>query len=366
MKAKQAVVCPKCGARNRPTWEFCARCNESLEGARAGEATASSEPGDGVARPSSFPASGIAVAALVVFGALGVAAWRYASQAPVPERTDPNLFRIATPAADLPTAPPSTGTGRVRLRGRPAAAQREGDLAGGLARLGAAVAASPENAEYQNVYAHALWRSGDREGSLAAHAEAARLEPRLQAQYARALDMAGRGAEAARQYEEILARSPDATIVHEDLGRLLFRGGDYAKAASHLQQAVQARPDDPVLAQELAYSLDRAGNRAQAVAVYQKVLKAAPQAVVARGLLAESLVEDGKKDEALAVLQEGLKATPSAPLLQRQVGSVLERSGRPAEAAAAYRAYARLAPNAPDARDIAARAARLEAAGGNP
>jgi predicted Zn-dependent protease len=87
--------------------------------------------------------------------------------------------------------------------------------------------------------------------------------------------------------------------------------------------------------------------------------------VVTRGLLAESLLEDGKKDEALAVLQEGLKATPSAPLLQRQAGSVLERSGRPAEAAAAYRAYARLAPNAPDAKEIAARAARLEAAGGN-
>lgn len=364
MKAKQAVVCPKCGARNRPTWEFCARCNESLEGAQAGEGP-SSPGGEGVARPSSFPASGIAVLALVVFGALGVAAWRHASQVPVPERPDPNLFRIATPATDLPTAPPSTGTGASDYEAGRRLLQ-EGDVAGAVARLGAAVAASPENAEYQNIYAHVLWRSGDREGSLAAHAEAARLEPRLQAQYARALDMAGRGAEAARQYEDILARSPDATVVHEDLGRLLFRGGDYAKAASHLQQAVQARPDDPVLAQELAYSLDRAGNRAQAVAVYQKVLQAAPQAVVTRGLLAESLVEDGKKDEALAVLQEGLKATPSAPLLQRQVGSVLERSGRPAEAAAAYRAYARLAPNAPDARDVAARAARLEAAGGNP
>jgi Flp pilus assembly protein TadD len=365
MKAKQAVVCPKCGARNRSTWEFCVRCNESLEGVPAGEGAASSEPGEGVVRPSSFPASAIAVAAAVVFGALGVAAWRSAARAPVPERPDPSLFRIATPATDLPTAPPSTGPGVSDYEaGR--RLLREGDVAGGVARLGAAVAASPENAEYHNIYAHALWRSGDREGALSAHAEAARLEPRLQAQYARALDIAGRGAEAARQYEDILARSPDATIVREDLGRLLFRSGEYAKAASHLQQAVQARPDDPVLAQELAYSLDRAGNRAQAVAVYQNVLKAAPQAVVTRGLLAESLVEDGKKDEALAVLQEGLKATPSAPLLQRQVGSVLERSGRPAEAAAAYRAYARLAPNAPDARDIAARAARLEAAGGNP
>ena len=49
-----------------------------------------------------------------------------------------------------------------------------------------------------------------------------------------------------------------------------------------------------------------------------------------------------------------------------KVGSVLERSGRPAEAAAAYRAYARLAPNAPDAREIAARAAQLDASGGKP
>ena len=228
------------------------------------------------------------------------------------------------------------------------------------------MAAGPGNAEYQNIYAHALWRSGDREGALAAHAEAARLDPRLQAQYARALDIAGRGRRRSAAVRGHPGRNPEATIVHEDLGRLLFRSGDYAKAASHLQLAVEARPDDPVLAQELAYSLDRAGKPAEAVPVYQKVLKAAPQAMVARGLLAESLVEDGKKDEALAVLQEGLKATPSAPLLQRQVGSVLERSGRPAEAAAAYRAYARLAPNAPDAKDIAARAARLEAAGGNP
>ena len=82
---------------------------------------------------------------------------------------------------------------------------------------------------------------------------------------------------------------------------------------------------------------------------------------MARGLLAENLVAQGKKEEALTLLQEGLKATPTAPLLQRQMGSVLERSGRPGEAAAAYRAYARLAPNAPDAREIATRAARLEA-----
>ena len=29
-----AVLCPACQTRNRPTWEFCVRCGESLEGAK--------------------------------------------------------------------------------------------------------------------------------------------------------------------------------------------------------------------------------------------------------------------------------------------------------------------------------------------
>ena len=66
------------------------------------------------------------------------------------------------------------------------------------------------------------------------------------------------------------------------------------------------------------------------------------------------------------MLQEGLQLSPNTPLLERQMGSVLERSGRPAAAAAAYRNYTRLAPNAPDAKEIAARAAQLEAAGRKP
>lgn len=364
MKAKQAVVCPNCGALSRPSWEFCARCTESLEGAAPAEGTASPAEEGGPPVPS-LPANAIALVAVVALGLLGVAAWRYASQAPPPAQPDPSLFTMATRPSELPAPPPPTGLGAADYE----AGRRQmnsGDPAGAVARLSAAVAADPGNAEYRDVYAFALARSGDREGALAAHAEAARLDPHYQMQYARSLDAAGQGAEAAREYEAILARNPGATTVQEDLGRLLFRTGDYKEAASHLELAVQKRPDDPVLQQELAYSLDRAGNRAQAAAAYQQVLKQAPQAVLARALLADNLVEQGKQAEALAVLQEGLKATPAAPLLHREMGAVLERSGRPAEAAAAYRAYARLAPNAPDAKEIADRAARLGAPGGKP
>jgi len=271
---------------------------------------------------------------------------------------------LAAAACSQPAAPPATGAGAADfLEGRRLLSA--GDPAGAAVRLAAAVAADPENAEYHKSYGHALWRAGDREAALAEQAEAARLDPRLQMQYARSLDIAGRGADAVRQYEDILAKNPGAVTVHEDLGRLLFRNGEYAKAAAHLQQAVQARPDDPVLAQEFAYSLDQAGNRARAADMYRQVLAQAPQAVMARGLLAEALVQEGKSGEALSLLREGIRDTPTAPLLHRQLGSVLERSGRPSEAAASYRAYARLAPNAADAKELADRASRL-AAGGRP
>jgi protein O-GlcNAc transferase len=275
------------------------------------------------------------------------------------------MFTIATVPPPLPTESPSTQAGAADYE----AGRRlltKGDLQEAISRLAAAVAADPWNAEYHNVLGHALWRSGDRERALAEHADAARLDPRLQMQYARSLDVAGHTAEAVEQYEAILAVNPDATTVHEDLGRLLFRTGDYAKAAAHLSEAVERRSDDPVLQQELAYSLDQAGNRAQAAAVYRQVLETAPNAVLTRGLLADNLQEQGKTDEALAVLQEGLERTPDAPLLERQLGAVLERSGRGSEAASAYRRYARLAPNAPDANEIAARATRLEAREGRP
>ena len=368
MKARQAVVCPRCGARNRPTWEFCARCNEALEGALPTEERASPEVADEgeEARPPSASAAVIGLAAMLLLLVGGVFAWRYASNAPPIKGPDPALFTVATRPAELPKASPPPDAPGVADYTEGRRLMTTGDFAGAAGRLGAAIAADPDNAEYYNVYGHVLWRNGDRDGAIAAHAQAARLDSRLQMQYARSLDIAGRAAEAAREYEVILAQNPGAATVHEDLGRLLFRNGDYAKAASHLQQAVASRPDDPVLAQELGYSLDQAGDRAQAAAVYRKVLSQAPQAVVARGLLAENLVGQGRKDEAVALLQEGLKATPTAPLLHREMGSVLEQSGRPGEAAAAYRTYARLAPNAPDAKELRDRAARLEAAGRRP
>jgi predicted Zn-dependent protease len=363
MKAREAVVCPACGTYNRPTWEFCARCNESLEGAPQ------AHPEDLAALEDETPAeapSTVSTMILVasVAGLVFVPFWayRHASTAAGPSGPDPRMFTVATRPSPLPpaAAPADPGAadfdaGRRKLN--------SGDVDGALALLQSAVAADPENAEYRRVLAAVLWRAGDQDESVAQRAEAARLDPRFELEYARALDVAGRSDEAVDVFRSVVARNPEASVVQEDLGRLLYRTGAYAEAAPHLEVAVRARPDDPVLRQELAYALERAGDSAAAVDEYHKVLETAPQAAITRGLLAENLYQQGRKDEAMKVIQDGLALSPEAPLLQRQLGSLLERAGKREEAAAAYREYARLAPNSPDARTIAERAARLDALG---
>ena len=301
--------------------------------------------------------------ALVIVGA---AAWRtLASSPPAAQRP----IRRSSPSARSP--PSCRCPARRRRRGRPryvAAAAARSTRATcrrrwrGWARP---PPADPTNAEYRNAYAHALWRSGDRDGALAAHAEAARLDPRLQMQYARSLDVAGRPAEALAQYQQILDEEP-----------LGLDGARGPRAPAVPQRRLQGRRRPPAERRSGRGPTTRCCSRSSPTRSTRpataprpprptaRCWRRLPGAVVSRSLLAENLVEQGRQDEALAVLQEGLRAQPQAPLLQRQLGSVLERSGRPREAAAAYRAYAEQAPNAPDAKELLARAARLEAAGG--
>lgn len=297
---------------------------------------------------------------LTLVALVGAGAWaRHVATRPPAPGPNPAAFTIGTLPTDATPQPVPARPGLVEYKAGHLALAR-GDLQGALASLGAAVAADPDDAEYHNRYAYALWRSGDRDGALGEQAEASRLDPRLRPAYARMLDDAGRSEDARREYEAVLAEMPDAAAVHQDLGRMLFRTGDFANAAAHLQQAAVHQPWDPVLQQELAYALDRTGDSERAVAVYREILKSAPWAAMTRQHLSESLFQQGQKDEAIAVLQEGLASRPETPLLQRQLGRLLVRSGRYQEAAAAYKSYLQTAPNAPDAREVAARVAALE------
>jgi Flp pilus assembly protein TadD len=360
--AGAAIVCLACGARNRPEWEYCARCGESLDTVKVdlGDDAAFFEEEAPAEAPPIDESRVILTVALISFTALGFVTCRYVEKNPPPTSTpDPGLFTLATrPAEPTPRAPAVVKPGsaafdeaRRRLAG--------GDAAGALDLLARAVQEDPGNADYLSLYGQALLKAGDRDGALARLAEAGRIAPQYALEYARTLDQLGRNQEAIAEYERLLATNPDNGTVQEDLGKLLYRTQDYARAAPLLEGAVRARPLDPALRQQLAYALDKAGRSAEAMEAYRQVLATAPDADTTRGLLADSLQRQGKTAEAIALVNEGLQKDPNAPLLHRALGSLYEQSGRMEEAAKEYGEYARLAPNAPDVQQIKQRAAQL-------
>ncbi len=371
MKARQAVVCPKCGALNRPTWEFCARCNESLEGALSASRRGrrSTVGRRGRRRPSSVPANAIALVAVARARGSGVAglALRVAGAA---ARRAPTRR-----SSRSPTRPPELPHPPLRPTGAGAADYEDGrrlmnagDLAGAVARLAAAVAADPGNAEYQQrLRPRPLAQRrpgggarGARRGGppRPAPPDAVRAQPRR------------RRAAAPRrpaQYEEILAQNPGAVDGPRGpraaaLPERRLREGRLAPAAGGPSRGrttpccagagLLARPGRATATRPRP-STGRCWSRR-------------PRPSWPAGCSPTNLVEQGKKDEALAVLQEGLKATPTAPLLHRQMGAVLERSGRPRRGRGRLPRVRPAGAERADAKELVDRAARLEAAGRKP
>ena len=349
-----AVICPACQARNRPKWDFCVRCGESLEGAAVAEPSSEEQ----ASPPSDLSTLYLVFMITVVAGTLALACRDLATH-PAPPAATPGVFTFGGPGSPQPSpsSAPRPGNNDAEA-GRRLLAQ--GKAAEAIPLLQKAAGENPGNAEFQNLLGRALWSSGNREDAVRSYADAASLEPAYRLGYAQALETVGRLDEATTEFEAFLAAQPGSAIAQEGLGRLYYRRGEFAKAVP-LLETLAGQTHDPVVLQQLAYAAEKTGDRERAIATYRDVLAVEPRADIARGLLAESLLAAGRKDDAIGVLQEGLRRSPEAPVLQRGLGSVLERSGRGAEAAAAYREYARLAPNAPDAAAIAARAARLEA-----
>lgn len=313
---------------------------------------------------SSLPPGLILGVGVVILAGLAVAGWRYARSAPAAQVADPSLFAIPTApsARPQPTAPPSAPGAADFNEGLRLMAS--GKAAEALPFLSRAASAAPSNARFLWVWGQALQTTGAQDDALARFAEAARLDPAAHGlDYGRALDKAGRSADAAAAFEATLGSEPGTVAVQEELGKLYYKAGNFAKAAPFLTKAVEARSDDPVLRQELAYAVSQAGDKARAVELYRSVLAIAPGAEISRGLLSELLFEQGKGSEAIAVLQEGIQHDPEAPLLRRRLGNLAERTGNPQEAIRQYREYVRLAPNAADAKELAERAARLEGSG---
>src|SRR6185503_5662037 len=153
MKPSDSRVCGACGARNKPKWEFCVRCGESLKDVAEASVPLKRAPvavdaGD----RSSFAWMG-GVAMLGVLVIVAYAAWIWTRPAETPKEADASIFRLVTtvPARTPVTAVPRTaGPGDADYQAGVKLLQG-GDYAGAVARLAHAIGAEPDNALYHNT-----------------------------------------------------------------------------------------------------------------------------------------------------------------------------------------------------------------------
>lgn len=352
MAAGAAVFCPECGAKNKPGWEFCARCGGALKGATSAppQSQARSAPEPGTPRGRGL------LTFLAVVASVIAAAWflvRPSSESP---NLNSDIFTIpGTPATPPPavSAPPDRpDLARVRKL------LAQGDHEAARTALAAAIETDPEDAGLRAMYAQLLWRAGEREAALEHFRAAAAKDPGARLDCARALEAAGFAGEALEHYRGAVEHSPSPEAL-KALGNALLAAGRPGEAVAPLKAVAEKSPGDVLTAQQLASALERSGDLPAAEAAYRQVLAGMPGAAISRGRLAEVLQAQGRGQEAVELLREGLRSAPANPNLQRSLGAVLDRAGQAAEAAAAFREFVRLAPNDPEVPRVQQRLAEL-------
>jgi tetratricopeptide (TPR) repeat protein len=196
-------------------------------------------------------------------------------------------------------------------------------------------------------------------------------------------DRAGRPAEAAAAYRQILAIRPDVAEVHNNFGNLLRSQGKLDEAAAHYeravildsglvqarnnlgnvlrdqgkldqalvryQEAIALRPDFAEAHFNLANVLLAQGKLAEAAAHYERTLALRPDFAEAHNNLANARRRQGKLDEALACYQQSLALRPDLAEPHFSLGNIQRLQGKLDEAAASYERALALRPNFPGA-----------------
>lgn len=160
-------------------------------------------------------------------------------------------------------------------------------------------------------------------------------------QQALANQQAGRLAEAAHAYQEILrvdSSHPDALHL---LGLIESRHGNHARAVQLIQQAAAILPQNPIIHSNLGVVLKQAGHIDAAIEAYQTAIRLAPNNAEAHFNLGKSLKACGQLVEAEQSFRQAIALAPHKPspwlsLIATQAETNLTQALRSGEQAISY------------------------------
>jgi tetratricopeptide (TPR) repeat protein len=162
---------------------------------------------------------------------------------------------------------------------------------------------------------------------------------------------AGRLAEAAAAYRQILALRPDIAEAHNNLGIVLSQQGNYGEAQARFEQALALRPDNAEMYNNLGSVLLNQGKIDEAVARYERALALRPNYAQAHYNLGNIHQARGEFDQAAARYQQALAFRPDYAQAHYDLGNVLRNQGKLDEAAAHFEQTLALWPDNADAHN---------------
>ena len=150
-------------------------------------------------------------------------------------------------------------------------------------------------------------------------------------------------------WRDTLAKDPDSSMAHINLGMLLSNDGRVAEAAVQFKEALRVDPDDGEAHDDLGNALAAQGQLDAAMAEYGMALRLAGDHALVHNNLANTLAQAGRLEDAAAHYREAIRAKPTYADPHNNLGNVLAANGRLADAAAEYEAALRLDPEYADA-----------------
>ena len=164
-----------------------------------------------------------------------------------------------------------------------------------------------------------------------------------------ALQQAGRFAEAAQVYEQILAVQADHPDALHLLGLIAYHQGDYPRATDLIMQALAARESE-IFYGNLGNALAARGMHAAAIESFRQAIALKPDYLPAHNNLGNLLRDQGKLDEAVESFRTVIALKPDYAEAHNNLANALVDLGELDAAIAAYRRAIALKPDLTEAR----------------
>ena len=146
-------------------------------------------------------------------------------------------------------------------------------------------------------------------------------------------------------YRTTIARNPDCSMAHNNLGNLLGVGGHIEEAIAQFREALRVDPRHANAHFNLGNALAQQGHCNEAIAEYNKGLEIEPNCPSGYNNLGVTLADLGRFDGAIAHYQKALELQPDYPEAHHNFGLALANLGRLDEAAAHYRTALEIKPD---------------------